>query len=217
MTKDELRARVEACVRRRGEMYAGQDSDYEIMPFLEVYDGDAVTIFGCQMPNLQAKENIAFLMAVLVFVGAEAVIFSSESWIVKAGGDDELKAYNAWRDAHPNASLGEYPGAMEINMAVGSCGDGQAIASAEIIRERGKAPRLGDVALPEYEDGNLKSRFTDRLNFRDQVRFSGMKVGEVVKMLANSGMFNRLTGGTGDLVTEDGFPAFLRREAAKYN
>jgi hypothetical protein len=178
-TVDELREYVESVVMPAAAEQIAQ-SERDLMPMLYVFDGDELTLIALAVDlDNRTKNMIATAMKALVLVGAQAVAFVSETWVVRLAAADEAR-FRAWRDEDPERSLAEWPdgGVEERLVANGACWDGSIFCQRKIVREGGRRRLIVDKA------GDLgrivKSRFVDGLPFVLQKRIAGMTVNQVL-------------------------------------
>ena len=86
---------------------------------------------------------------------AKAVVFLSESWSFRGNTPEELKRYEAWRDAQgPEWSLGDYPGRLEVIVMRAETHEGTSMVIAEILRDESGKPSLGPSGEITFEPIN---------------------------------------------------------------
>jgi len=174
-TVDELREYVESVVMPAAAEHIAQ-SERDLIPELYVFDGDELTLIALAVDlDNRTKNMIATAMKALVLVGAQAVAFVSETWVIRLSPADEAR-FRAWRAEDPERSFTEWPGGgvEERLVAHGACWDGRIL----IVRDGGRRRCIVDEA---GEVGRIeKSRFVDGLPFVMQKRIAGMTVNQVL-------------------------------------
>ena len=99
-TVDELREYVESVVMPAAAEHIAQ-SERDLIPELYVFDGDELTLIALAVDlDNRTKNMIATAMKALVLVGAQAVAFVSETWVIRLSPADEALA-----DSRLRASL----------------------------------------------------------------------------------------------------------------